>query len=230
MKKQKDSLKVKRIFSIVLITLAACAIFYFATNPFSLADLQAHKDDIATLYTESPILFTLGFIVIYAVCTAFSLPIATLLSLLAGFVFGNILGTFSVVIGATIGAALIFMFARMAAGDVLKKRAGKLYKKIEQPFTENPVSYLLFMRLVPLFPFVLVNIVPALFNMRLSTYVWVTFIGIIPGTFVYVNVGTSLASIQSTADIFSTEVLIAFTLLGLFSLTPAIISKYKKRG
>ena len=92
---------------------------------------------------------------------------------------------------------------------------------------ENAIGYLLFMRLVPLFPFFLVNIVPALFNIRLLPYVLTTFIGIIPGTFVYSNVGGELGTIESLADLASTETLVAFSLLGIFALLPALYKYFK---
>jgi uncharacterized membrane protein YdjX (TVP38/TMEM64 family) len=218
----------KRLFILILIIIAISAIFYLSQNPFSLEMLQQHKNDIALFYNNNPVTFSLGFIFIYIISTALALPIATLLSLTAGFVFGSIIGTFYVVLSATIGSTIIFLLTKMAVGEFLKKKASTLYNKIKVPFTENPVSYLLFMRLVPLFPFTLVNIVPALFNIKLTTYIWVTFIGIIPGSFIYVNVGTSLAEISTLSDIFSTQLIIAFTLLGCFSLVPIIIRKYKR--
>ena len=218
----------KRIFIFIFVVISASALFYFFQNPLSLEMLQQQKDNITIIYNNNPVIFSFGFILLYIVCTAFALPIATMLSLTAGFIFGNIVGTLYVVIGATIGATLIFLITRMVVGEFLRKKANKLYKKVEEPLTSNPISYLFFMRLVPLFPFTLVNIVPALFKIPLLTYVWVTFIGIIPGTFVYVNLGTSLSSIKTLNDVFSTELIIAFTLLGCFSLMPMFIRKYKK--
>lgn len=225
---KEKHIKMKRIFILILSIIAISALFYLSQNPFSLDMLQQQKGAIASLYNSYPIAFSIGFIIIYTVSTAFALPIATLLSLIAGFIFGSFIGTLYVVSSATIGATLIFLFTRMAVGEFLKKKAHKLYKKVEIPFKENPISYLFFMRLVPLFPFTLVNILPALFNIKLTTYIWVTFIGIIPGTFVYVNVGTSLAQISTLSDIFSLQLIIAFTLLGCFSLVPIFIRKYKR--
>jgi uncharacterized membrane protein YdjX (TVP38/TMEM64 family) len=217
----------KRLFIFIFLLIIASSLLYFAQNPLSLETVQTHKDATQQLYMTHPLMFSIGFILIYTVSTALSLPIATLLSLLAGFIFGNIIGTFYVVFSATLGATFVFLLAKMAVGEFLKKKATYLYKKVEKPFNKNPVSYLLFMRLVPLFPFALVNIVPALFNVKNITYIWVTFVGIIPGAFVYVNVGTSLAQVSTLSDIFSPQLIIAFTLLGCFSLVPILIRKYR---
>lgn len=123
------------------------------------------------------------------------------------------------------GASIIFLAAKSAIGTTLRQKAGPLYKKIESNMNQNAIGYLLFMRLVPIFPFFLVNIVPALFNIRLIPYVVTTFLGIIPGTFVYANVGRELGTIESLSDLISTETLIAFALLGLFALLPVIIKQ-----
>ena len=191
--------------------------------------IQASKGMLKEKAAAMPLLASLLFAGLYVTTVALSLPIATLLTLLGGFLFGRVFGTFLVVSAATAGAAVLFVVAKTALGDSLRGKAGALYDKIEKGMNENAVSYLLFMRLVPLFPFFLVNIVPALFNVRLATYVWTTFVGIIPGTFVYVNAGVALGSIGNVADIASPQMLAAFAMLGLFALIPALYKKFKNR-
>ncbi len=145
--------------------------------------------------------------------------------MLGGFLFGRWLGTLLIVFSATIGATILFIAAKSAMGSTLRNRAGPLFKKIESNMNRNAVGYLLFMRLVPVFPFFLVNIVPALFNIRLVTFISTTFIGIMPGTFVYANVGRELGTINALSDLVSIEMLLAFTLLGVFALLPTILKQ-----
>lgn len=131
------------------------------------------------------------------------------------FLFGRWLGTLVIVIGATVGATAIFLIARSAVGDTLREKASPLYKKVAINMEKNVFSYMLFICLVMLFPFFLVNIVPAHFNVLPFPYVLTTFIGIIPSTFVYASVGRELGEIDSLEDLASPYTLIAFTLLGL---------------
>ena len=149
--------------------------------------------------------------------------------MLGGFLFGKYLGTILVVGGATIGACTLFIIARTSAGRTLRERAGTLYKKIETNMQDNAVGYMLFMRLVPIFPFFLVNIVPALFNVSIRAFAVTTFFGIMPGTFVYVNLGEQLGDINSLSDLISIQTLIAFALLGIFALIPTLYKQYRNR-
>ena len=194
---------------------------------FSLTTLQNHKDTLLSYQLAHPVLSVVAFIMVYTVFVALSLPAATLLTLLGGFLFGGLMGTLYVVSAATLGAVIVFLIAKSALGHTLRARAGKIYLKIETNMKENAAGYLLFMRLVPLFPFFLVNIVPALFNVRLVTYIWTTFIGIIPGSFVYVNLGKQFADIDHLQDLASPQVVLAFALLGVFALIPTIYKQLK---
>ncbi|GJL85648.1 MAG: hypothetical protein DHS20C02_14230 [Micavibrio sp.] len=195
----------------------------------SLESLQEQKARFQGYTDSNPVLSAIGFLGLYAGAVSLSLPIATLLTLLGGFLFGKWLGTFLVVSGATIGACVIFTIAKSSLGNTLREKAGSLYDKIAQNMTENAAGYLLFMRLVPLFPFVLVNIVPALFNVPLRVFALTTFIGILPGTFVYVNVGETLGDIESLGDLVSTQTLLAFGLLGVFALIPTLYKQWKEK-
>jgi uncharacterized membrane protein YdjX (TVP38/TMEM64 family) len=151
------------------------------------------------------------------------------LSLTTGFVFGRWVGTMLVVVAATVGATLVFLAARYLFADAARRRLGSLGEKINAGFTENAFSYLLFLRLVPLFPFFLVNLAPAFTSIPLRTYVLATLIGIIPGTFVYVNLGQALGRIDSLQGLVSRDTLLAFGLLGLFALLPVAWKKWKAR-
>lgn len=218
---------------IVLIGLIALAYIYGLNEYLSLEQIKEQKDHFKDYIDAHPILAPLIFIAIYTICVALSLPIATFLTLLGGFLFGLVHGTFLVVTGATIGATILFLIAKTSLGTTLRDKAGSFYGKIETNMNENAVGYLLFMRLVPLFPFVAVNVVPALFNVSLRIFILTTFFGIIPGSAVYVYFGQQLGDIKNLSDLASPQTLLAFTLLGLFALIPTLynqVLKRKKKG
>lgn len=223
-------MRLKRWLPFIILLAAICAAWLSGVHEYiSLATIQAHKLEILAWTNEHFLLaLILGFI-IYVAATALSLPFATLLTLLAGFLFGRWTGTLLVVCAATAGAIIIFLVARSSMGKSLRERAGPFYQKVERHMREDAAGYILFLRLVPVFPFVLVNILPALFNVRLSTYAWTTFFGIMPGTFVYVNFGEALGDINTASGLLSGEMLLAFTLLGIMALLPTLYKKLKKR-
>lgn len=215
-----------------LIILAVLMIAAFASGlheKISLSVLQENKGAMLDAAANRPFLTALGFMAIYIAFVALSLPAATLLTLTGGFLFGPWLGTFYVVTAATIGATIIFFVAKTALGKTLREKAGGLYTRIEGNMNENAAGYLLFLRLVPVFPFFLVNIVPALFNVKPRTYILTTFFGIMPGSFVYVNLGGQLATIENLGDLVSMQTLLAFALLGIFALIPTIYKQIKGR-
>ena len=190
--------------------------------------IQAQKDIFQNQVQNTPIQSAAIFMMAYGACVALSLPFASLLTLLGGFLFGFVQGTIMVVIAATIGATIIFLTAKTSLGQTLRNKAGKLYTRIETNMNDNAFGYLLFMRLVPLFPFVLVNIVPALFNIPLRVFVATTFIGIIPGTAAYVYFGRQLGTINHPADLLSLNMIIALMILGFFALIPTLYTQLKR--
>ncbi len=214
----------------IIIALMSVAYAFDLHNKVNLATLQDNKELLLSYVSQNPIMSVLGFMLLYCVCVALSLPIATLLTLTSGFLFGQWFGTLYVVIAATIGATIIFLIARSSFGQTLREKAGGLYKKVESNMSDNAIGYMFFMRLVPLFPFALVNIVPALFNVRTRAFVLTTFLGIIPGSFVYVNLGEQLGDITSLSDLVSIETLLAFVLLGLFALLPTLYKQVRNRN
>jgi uncharacterized membrane protein YdjX (TVP38/TMEM64 family) len=166
---------------------------------------------------------------VYAGTVTLSLPGAAVLSLAMGFIFGRWVGTALVVVAATVGATLTFLAARYLFADTARKRLGALGEKINSGFTENAFSYLLFLRLVPAFPFFLVNLAAAFTAIPVRTYVLATLIGIIPGSFVYVNLGQALGSIDSLHGLVSIETLAAFALLGVAALAPIAWRRLRSR-
>jgi len=212
---------------IILAVLMAAAYMSGLHENLSLEKLQENKEEMLQAVANNPVMTAIAFMAIYIGFVALSLPAATLLTLTGGFLFGPFFGTFYVVSAATIGATIIFFVAKTSLGTTLREKAGGLYKRIESNMKENAAGYLLFMRLVPIFPFFLVNIVPALFNVKPRTYILTTFFGIMPGSFVYVNLGGQLADIDKLGDLVSTQTLLAFALLGVFALIPTLYKQIK---
>lgn len=189
----------------------------------------ALKNYIASDYLLSLFLFS----AVYILVVAFSIPGASVLSLLFGALLGTVVAGSLIVISATIGATLIFLAAKYALQDTLKERAGPWLSKMRAGFKQNALSYLLFLRLVPAFPFFVVNIVPAFMGISLRLYIMTTFIGIIPGTFVYASIGSGIGYVLEqgkTPDLSvlsSAQVLLPLAALGLLSLVPIVYKKMK---
>lgn len=169
----------------------------FATGlhrELSLATLIRHRAAINAFVAERPLAAFLGFVALYVGVVALSVPGAALLTVSGGLLFGPLAGGLGAFIGATTGASLIFLIGRSALGGWLVKRAGPFAEKLADGFRRGAFSYLLFLRLVPLFPFWLVNIAPALFGVRFAVFVGATALGIIPLTFAFALFGAGLDS------------------------------------
>lgn len=214
---------------LILILLMGVAYALDLHTYLSLEQIKERKEEFKNIINNAPVISSLAFMALYAISVALSLPIASLLTLLGGFLFGLVQGTLMVVTAATTGATIIFLIARTSLGNTLREKAGKFYHKVENNMKENAVGYLLFMRLVPAFPFFIVNIIPALFNVPITTYVLTTFFGIMPGTAVYVYFGQQLGEIESLNDLISPQMLLAFVLLGTFAIIPTLYKQFKKR-
>ncbi|MFQ5764207.1 MAG: TVP38/TMEM64 family protein [Rhodospirillales bacterium] len=197
--------------------------------------LREHRDVLATFVAYNPLVAPLAFMVIYAVVVAFSLPGGVIMTIAGGFLFGTVLGTTWVVLSATLGATILFVIAKTSLGDLLRVKAGPWLKKMENGFKENALSYLLVLRLIPLFPFFVVNLVPAFLGVRLRTYVIGTLLGIVPGSFVFATVGAGLGSIFDSNEAFTAtgiltpEIVTALVALSLLSLLPIAYKKIKAR-
>lgn len=214
--------------------LAIATSFTLGLNDYVTFDaLREHRAVLGAFVQDQAILSVLTFFVVYAVSTALSLPGGAVLTVAGGFLFGTLFGTLWVVVAATLGATGIFLIASTALGDVLRARAGPFFKKMEDGFQESAFSYLLVLRLIPLFPFFIVNLVPAFLGVRLGTYMTATFIGIIPGTFVFASVGAGLGSVFDAnrsftlEGILTPEVTVALVGLSLLSLLPVAYKKVR---
>lgn len=156
------------------------------------AALVDSRASLVALVEARPVASLLAYVVAYVVVVALSLPGAVLMTLAGGFLFGWAVGAAATVVGATLGATLVFLAARTAAGDMLAARAGPGLARLAEGFRADSFNYLLFLRLVPLFPFWLVNLAPALFGMRLGPYALATAIGILPGSAAFSVIGAGL--------------------------------------
>ncbi len=213
---------------LVAIVLVVAAFFALdAERYLSLDAVKAHRDALLAFTQAHFVASIVIAFVVYVAATAFSVPGALVLSLTMGFLFGRWLGTVLVVIAATIGATLVFLAARYLFADAARRRMGALGEKINAGFTESALNYLLFLRLVPLFPFFLVNLAPAFTSISVRTFVIGTLIGIIPGSFVFVNLGQTLGRIDSLSGLLSTETIAAFVLLGALALVPVVVRKMR---
>lgn len=203
------------------------AAFYFDLGRFlSLDSLKENRDHLLA-FTEAHYPAAVGlFILTYITVTGLSLPGAVILTLAGGFLFGSVLGTLYVNLGATTGATLAFLAARYVLRDWVEQKFGKWLGPIQQGFTNHAFSYLMTLRLIPLFPFFVVNLVSGLTRMSVGTYVAATALGIIPGSFVYAYAGRQLGTINSLKEIASPNVIMAFVLLGLLALVPSLYKKF----
>ena len=217
--------------AVVALFVAAVAAFFALGGQryLSLDTIRENRDALIAFADRHFVAALVIAFTVYAGAVALSLPGALVLSLATGFVFGRWVGTALVVAAATVGATGVFLAARYLFADAARTRLGTLGEKINAGFTENAFAYLLFLRLVPLFPFFLVNLAPAFTAVPVRTYVLATLIGIVPGTFVYVNLGQTLGRIESLQGLVSRETLFAFALLGLFALLPVVWKKLRSR-
>jgi uncharacterized membrane protein YdjX (TVP38/TMEM64 family) len=215
---------------LLLFALVVGAYLHFDLGKYlTLESLKANRGRLEELRSAHALLFAFAFVLVYIAQTAFSLPGAAVLSLGSGAIFGVLQGTLYVVTGATVGAVLAFWVSRTLLRDWVLKKFGGRMEGIDRGLRESGLSYLLFLRLVPAFPFFLVNMACGVTGLPLRTYVLGTLFGIIPGSLVFVNAGASLATIESASQVATPRVLGSFALLGLFALLPTAIKAFRKR-
>jgi uncharacterized membrane protein YdjX (TVP38/TMEM64 family) len=239
-----------RLLLVAILAAAIAAFFVFDLGRFlSFAELNANKARLQAAVAETPVLSALAFGLTYVAVTALSLPVATALSLLSGALFGRLFGTAIVDLSATAGAALSFLSARYLLRDWVERRMAAApdpswdpdgprarrarrrlaaWRTASEGIRTHGFNYLLVLRLLPVAPFFLINLVSGLTSMPVRTFVLGTLIGILPGTFLYVNAGTALGTLTRPADLLSVQVVGALALLGLFALIPVAWSRWRK--
>ncbi len=215
----------------LILSLMGGAYIFLYFHPPSWDNLKHFHLVLQTFSSEHQILTPLIFLSVYILYALLSLPGIFALSLIAGYLFNQPFSTFYVTMAATIGASLLFLAARTALGQLFYNKAGKFITRMEKEFRENAANYLLFLRLIPLFPFWLVNVAGAFFNVPLKTFVWTTLIGMIPSVFVYTQAGRGLAILLenqqplSAAALFNPQLSWALLGIAVFSLFPLFFKK-----
>lgn len=189
--------------------------------------LKAKKELLSSFVEANFFLSALVLMVAYALSVALMFPIATVFSLAAGFMFGAFWGLLIAVLGATLGAVASFYVARFVVGESLQKKYATELKRFNTELEANGYSYLFALRLLPIFPFFLINLLCGLTRIDIKTFFITTAIGIIPGGFAYTYAGSQLSNINAIGDIFTKEMGLALILLGSLSLIPVAYKKYK---
>lgn len=234
---QGASFSTKRLIPVGVLVLGLVAFFVFDLGRFlSFETLRQNRVALLDWVDTYGVVAALAYMLVYAVAVAFSLPGGAVLTITGGFLFGSLWGTVCVVFAATAGATALFLIAKTSFGDALRAKAGPALQRMQEGFQEGALSYLLVLRLVPLFPFFLVNLVPAFLGVSLRLYVLGTFIGIIPGTFVFATVGAGLGSVFDqggefrAAGILTPQILTALAGLAVLALIPVVYKKIKARS
>jgi uncharacterized membrane protein YdjX (TVP38/TMEM64 family) len=242
----------KRLWPLIAIAAATLLAFWLGGHELlTLENIVAQHDRFHGLLEKYRLLAVLTYVLVYAVVVTLSIPGGLVLTVAGGLLFGWLIGGIAAVVGATIGATVVFLIARTTVGEALNERLGPWVGKLREGFRENALSYMLFLRLVPAFPFWLVNIAPALLGVPLTTYVIGTVLGIIPATFAFASAGAGLDSVVMAAkrdyaacvalkgegacrmqihasSLLTRELLLAFVLLGLAALIPVGLKIWRK--
>jgi len=183
----------RRFWPLAVIFVGMVALYLSGVHEvISLATVIRERDALLAAVEANLIAVAASYVAVYVVAVALSFPGASLFTIVGGFLFGAVFGALLTVVAATVGATAIFLAARTSIGAALRARAGRSTERLAQGFEDNAFSYLLFLRLVPVFPFWLINVAPALFEVRVKTYVAATALGIMPGTFAYALLGSQL--------------------------------------
>ncbi|MGF1561545.1 MAG: TVP38/TMEM64 family protein [Geminicoccaceae bacterium] len=227
---------VKRFAPVAVLAAAlALALVFDLPKYLSFETLKTHRASLQAFVSDRPFVAAMIYMTAYAVSVAISLPGAALLTIAGGFLFGLWLGTAMTVVAATLGATAIFLIAKTALGNALREQVGGATQRMRAGFQEDAFLYMVVLRLIPIFPFWLVNLVPAFLGVSLGTYILGTFLGFIPGTFVYISVGNGLGALfdaGKTPDlgiIFEPQILLPIIGLAALALLPVAYRKIAKR-
>lgn len=212
-----------KLILVAIIAAVIAAFFFFDVGQYlNLEYLKSNKESLNALYTENPVLVSVIFFIVYVLVAAFNLPAAGLLTIAAGAILGFWNGLFVVSFASSIGATGAFLMTRYLFHDAIQSKFGDSLEAVNSGIEREGAFYVFGLRLVPLFPFFVVNAVLGLTKLKTWTFYWASQIGMLAGTAVYVNTGTQLAEITSLKGILSFKLLASFALLGVFP----IIAKY----
>jgi uncharacterized membrane protein YdjX (TVP38/TMEM64 family) len=245
----------KKLWPLLLLFAAGGLVLVMGWQRYlTLEELAENRAALRSLIDANMLLSLFAFVALYAVIVALSLPGGAVLTIAAGFLFGWLIGGVASIIGATLGATIVFLIARSALSEFLAARAGPWLARFRQGFQEDAFNYLLFLRLVPIFPFWLVNLAPGLLGVSFATYFLTTVLGIIPGTFAFALAGNGLDSIiqaQQSAhqsclakmgeggqescpyaldpgSLLTPELIVALAALGVVALIPVAVRRFRR--
>ena len=229
-------MNLKRLLPLAILVILVGVAFVAGLDRYLTFDaLRDNRAILLDLVERHWLIASLGFVLAYIGVVALSLPGATIMTLAGGFLFGVATGSALTVVGATLGATALFLIARTALGDVLRRRAGPFLARMADGFNKDAFNYLLFLRLVPVFPFWVVNLVPALLGMRLIPFVVATGLGIIPATIVFAAFGAGLGSVFDAGkevdlkNVLNPTLIAALIGLGLLALLPVAVKRIRER-
>ncbi|WP_289106685.1 bifunctional TVP38/TMEM64 family protein/FAD-dependent oxidoreductase [uncultured Pseudoalteromonas sp.] len=222
---------IKKLFLVLIAAAAIGLFFHFNLHQLlTLEGLKGSMDQFSQYKEQSPLLVFGGFFLLYVVVTALSLPGAAILTLAAGALFGLVEGLLVASFASTVGATLAFLVSRYLLRDTIKQRFPERLDAIDAGVEKEGGFYLFTLRLVPVFPFFLINLLMGVTAIKAWTFYWVSQIGMLAGTFVFVNAGTQLAQIESLSGILSLDLILSFALLGVFPfIAKGILNVFKKR-
>jgi uncharacterized membrane protein YdjX (TVP38/TMEM64 family) len=224
---------IKKVLIIIAAAIIIAAYFFFDLGHYiNLTYLKGSQERFRMLYGEHEVAVVAAYMVVYILFTALSLPGAAIMTLAGGALFGIIAGTLIVSFSSAIGATLACFISRYLLRDWVLTRFGDRFAKLQKGIVEEGPFYLFSLRLVPVFPFFIINLIMGLTPMRMGTFFWVSQMGMLPGTIIYVNAGRELSKIESLSGILSPGVIFSFVLLGLFPIAAKkLLGWYKvKRG
>jgi uncharacterized membrane protein YdjX (TVP38/TMEM64 family) len=223
----------KRIAPLFILALVLGLFFAFDLGRFlSFETLAEYRASLLSWVNGHAILAPVAYLLLYIAVVAFSLPGGLVMTVSGGFLFGFVAGGIYAVTGATLGATALFLIAKTSVGDYLLAKAGGRIQKMQQGFAENALSYLFVLRLIPIFPFFLVNLAPAFLGVSLRIYLIATFFGIMPATFIFALAGSGLGSVLdqgkdiTVSGIFTPEIIAAFSGLALLALLPVAYKRF----
>ena len=212
-----------------IIVLVALFFVYDLGQYFNLEYLKEKQAAMDAYYEREPLTTTVSYFLLYVIITGLSLPGAAILTLAAGAIFGVLWGTVVVSFASTIGATLAFLVSRYLFREAIQGRFADKLTAINRGMDEEGAFYLFTLRLVPIFPFFIINLVMGLTTIRVLTFFLVSQVGMLAGTIVYVNAGTQIAKIEQLKDILSPELILSFALLGIFPLLAKKTVDYLKK-
>lgn len=226
-------MKIKQLIPIGLILCAMVTVYFFDLNQYLSFESLKENRKLLSAWTENHfLLMSLAYSITYIFAVALSVPGAVFLTLAGGFLFGTIWGSILVIMSASLGSVLLFLIVKYAIADIFRRRTANWLSKMKAGFNHDAFNYLLILRLIPLFPFWVVNIVPALLDVKLRTYFFATFWGIMPASIVFVTLGNGLGHVFDQGKIPDVTILLQAPLLiplcglAVLALIPVLYKKY----